>query len=173
EDLLQTTRLASEREALMDELRADLERALRVGGPGRYTDQVVGRFRLGIVLGRGAMGEVYDATDLETSGPAAVKLLRREMLADTTQGARVSREVGARGALASPHVVRVRATASTTGALPYLAMERLRGRTLGEMFRIDPRLTPTATLDVCRQTATGIDVAAGAGVVHRDLKPQN
>jgi hypothetical protein len=45
EDLRQATRLASEREALMDELRADLERALRVGGPGRYTDQVVGRFR--------------------------------------------------------------------------------------------------------------------------------
>ena len=76
EDLTRVTRLASQREALMDELRADLERALRVGGPGRYTEQVVGSFKLGIVLGRGAMGEVYDAVDTKTNGPAAVKLLR-------------------------------------------------------------------------------------------------
>src|SRR5258706_5834762 len=58
EELSRATRLASQREALMDELRADLERALRVGGPGRYSDQTLGAYKLGIVIGRGAIGEV-------------------------------------------------------------------------------------------------------------------
>src|SRR5262249_55816879 len=71
DELQRATRLASQREALMDELRADLERALQVGGPGRYTDQVVGAYRLGIVLGRGAIGEVYQATNVVTDGAAA------------------------------------------------------------------------------------------------------
>jgi protein kinase-like protein len=171
EDLQRTTRLASQREALMDELRADLERALRAG-PGRYTDQVVGRFRLGAVLGRGAMGEVYDATDLEAGTPAAVKLLRRELVSDPEQRARFARELVASRALASPHVVRV-LDGSADAVLPFLAMERLRGHTLAELFRREPRLTGAALLALCRQVGAAIDRAAAAGVVHRDLKPQN
>ncbi|HEY5921091.1 MAG TPA: hypothetical protein VIV11_05440, partial [Kofleriaceae bacterium] len=88
EGLQQQTRLAAQRKALMDELRADLERALRVGGPGRYTGQTLGAFKLGDVLGRGAMGEVYEARHVDTNEPAAVKLLRRELLADPTHVAR-------------------------------------------------------------------------------------
>ena len=173
EELQNATRLASQREALMQELRADLERALRVGGPGRYTDQVVGPFKLGIVLGRGAMGEVYEATHTETDAPAAVKLLRREHLADPTQVARFFREVRASAALESPHVVRVLEASEPDAALPYLAMERLNGATLGELLRSQTRLLPADTLEVLRQAAIGIDVAAAAGIVHRDLKPQN
>jgi uncharacterized membrane protein len=71
DDLQRATRLASQREALMDELRGDLERALRAG-PGRYSDHTVGRFRLGAVLGRGAMGEVYVAQHTTHGTAAAV-----------------------------------------------------------------------------------------------------
>jgi serine/threonine-protein kinase len=166
EDLQRTTRLASQRE-----LRADLERALRAG-PGRYTDQVVGRFRLGAVLGRGAMGEVYDATDVEAGTPAAVKLLRRELVSDPAQRARFARELIASRALDSPHVVRV-LDGSADAVLPFLAMERLRGGTLAELFRREPRLTVAGLLALCRQVGAAIDLAAAAGVVHRDLKPQN
>ena len=173
EDLQRATHVASQREALMDELRVDLERALRVGGPGRYTDQIVGRFRLGIVLGRGAIGEVYDAVHVETNVPAAVKLLRREMLADATQVARFLREARASGAIESPHVVRVLDASPADAVLPYLATERLHGHTLAELFRREPRLSLDATLELCRHVAAGIDAAARAGIVHRDLKPQN
>ncbi|NVB79538.1 MAG: serine/threonine protein kinase [Kofleriaceae bacterium] len=173
EELQRATRLASQREALMEELRADLERALRVGGPGRYTDQVVGNFKLGIVLGRGAMGEVYEAEHVGTGAQAAVKLLRREQLADPTQVARFFREVRASAALISPHVVRVLDASVPEEAVPFLAMERLHGQTLGELLRREPRLPPAETLEVMRHAAAGIDAAAAAGIVHRDLKPQN
>jgi serine/threonine-protein kinase len=173
DELQRATRVTSQRAALMDELRADLERALRVGGPGRHTDQQVGAWKLGIVLGRGASGEVYEAVHVETSEPAAVKLLRRELLADPAQVARFVREARATGALSSPHVVRV-IDASVEGAdLPYLAMERLTGSTLAEQLRREPRLAPPAVLELVRHIGAGIDAAAAVDLVHRDLKPQN
>jgi serine/threonine-protein kinase len=173
DELQRATRLASQREALMDELRADLERALQVGGPGRYSDQLIGAYRLGIVLGRGAMGEVYEATNVVTDERAAVKLLRRELLADSTQLARFMREVKASAALTSPHVVRVFETADEHDTLPYLAMERLHGQTLAELLRREAKLSPSSVLELCHHVGIGLDAAREAGIVHRDLKPQN
>jgi len=173
EDLAKATRLASQREALMDELRADLERALRVGGPGRHTDQTFGAFKLGVVLGRGAMGEVYEAVHTTTNEPAAVKLLRREILADPTQIARFMREARAGGSLDSGYIVRVLDASPDDAALPYLAMERLHGTTLAEILRRDARLEPAAVVGMLRDAGAGADAAAAAGIVHRDLKPQN
>ena len=173
DDLQKATRLASQREALMDELRADLERALRVGGPGRHSEQIVGGYRLGIVLGRGAMGEVYEATSQATGERVAVKLLRRELLADPTHVARFLREVRASAALQSPYVVRVLDASADDASLPYLAMERLQGHTLAEVLRRDSRLPPADVVELLRHAGAGIDTATAAGVVHRDLKPQN
>lgn len=171
EDLARATRLASEREALMNELRADLERALKIGGPGRYTDQVVGELKLGIVLGRGAVGEVYEAVHLRTGEPAAVKLLRRELLADPTQVARFLREARASSAVDSPHVVRV--VASGDAELPFLATERLHGHTLADQLRRETKLPGDALIELVRDVAAGLDAAAAASIVHRDLKPPN
>jgi len=173
EQLQKATRLTSQREALMAELRADLERALRVGGPGRYTDQTLGSFTLGVVLGRGAMGEVYEAIHTGTGEPAAVKLLRRELLADAVHVARFLREARASGALASPHVVKILETAPDDAAVPYLGMERLRGQTLAEVLRRDARLGLVEVGELLAQVGAGVDAAAAAGIVHRDLKPQN
>ena len=171
EDLARATRLASEREALMNELRADLERALKIGGPGRYTDQIVGELKLGIVLGRGAVGEVYEAVHLRTGEPAAVKLLRRELLADPTQVTRFLREARASSAVDSPHVVRVLAAGESE--LPFLATERLYGHTLADRLRRETRLPADALIELVRHVGAGLDAAATAGIVHRDLKPPN
>ncbi|MEJ7603603.1 MAG: serine/threonine-protein kinase [Kofleriaceae bacterium] len=173
DELQQATRLASQREAVLEELRADLERALHPGGPGRYTDQTIGEHKLGLILGRGAMGEVYEAIHVDTGAPAAVKLLRREHLADQTLLARFLREARAAGSLDSPHVVRVLGSSSPDAPVPFLAMERLHGHTLAESLRREPRLADQATIDLCRQVARGLDAATTAQIVHRDLKPQN
>jgi len=171
ERLQRTTRLASQREALMDELRLDLERALRVGGPGRYTEHMFGNFKLGAVLGRGAMGEVYDAVHLASGEPAAVKLVRRELLADPTHVARFLREAKASGALESPYVIKVLDAADLDP--PYLAMERLHGHTLAEQLRTDGKLARPALAELVRHVGAGLDAASAAGIIHRDIKPQN
>ena len=173
DELQRATRVASQRAALMEELRVDLERALRIGGPGRHTEQQVGKWKLGIVLGRGASGEVYEAVHVETGEPAAVKLLRRELLADPAQVERFLREVRASDALSSPHIVRVLDASAADAELPYLAMERLRGATLAGQLRQEPRLPLPVVVELVRQVASGIDAAAAAGIVHRDIKPQN
>jgi len=102
-----------------------------------------------------------------------VKLLGGEQLADSTQVARFWREVEASAAVHSPHIVSVLASSDPAEGLPYLVMERLTGQTLGERLRREPRLSPTATLELVRHVAKGIDAVAATGIVHRDLKPQN
>src|SRR6185312_13669295 len=82
EQLQRATREAAMRLAQLDEARDDLDRALEVGGPGQFTNAVVGSWELGHVLGRGGMGEVYEATHVDSHAPAAVKLLRRELMVD-------------------------------------------------------------------------------------------
>jgi serine/threonine-protein kinase len=171
--LEQAVRGVAQREALLAEARAELDRALKVGGPGRFTDQVVGSFRLGVLIGRGGMGEVYEASSVHDRGEAAVKLLHAGTLGDATQVARFVREAETAAKLDCPHVVRVLEVGTTTGEIPFLAMERLRGHDLAHQLRRQRRLQlPQAQLLV-EHIAAGLEAARGAGVVHRDLKPHN
>ena len=94
-------------ESLLAEARAELDRALKVGGPGRFTDQVVGNFRLGVLIGRGGMGEVYEASSVADRGEAAVKLLHPGTLSDPTHVARFIREAETAAKLDCLNVVRV------------------------------------------------------------------
>jgi serine/threonine-protein kinase len=166
-------RLASQREALFVEARQDLERALHAGGLGRFTDQTLGDYKLGSVLGRGGMGEVYDASHVITGEPAAVKLLLPEVLSKPEFVRRFLREVRITRSLRSPNIVRVLAIGDESAQLPYLAMERLEGETLAQRLRRCERLERDAAITLVRQVSEGLTEAASAGIVHRDLKPQN
>jgi serine/threonine-protein kinase len=165
-------RVAAQREALLHEARQDLDRALAIGGPGRYTDQTLGGYRLAGVIGRGGMGEVYDAHHVDTGEPAAVKLLAVRELANPRSVERFLREVRAVTALRSPHVVRVLAASAEGDAIPYLVMERLRGQDLAQILR-EGRLAPDELLELLAQVGAAVEEAWGRGIVHRDLKPQN
>jgi len=173
EQLQRATRLAAQRDVQLAELRSDLDRALQIGGPGRFTGVGVGDYTLGNILGRGAMGEVYDATHVTTRAAAAVKLLRREMLADPRNVERFLRELRIAGAIDSPHVVRVLAASAPADPMPYLAMERLSGQTLSRLLR-DGRSLADGRLDaLVVHIGSVLELARTAGIVHRDLKPQN
>jgi serine/threonine-protein kinase len=171
--LQQATRLAAQHDVQLAELRRDLDRAIEVGKPGRFTDHAVGSWQLGNVLGRGAMGEVYEARHATTGAEAAVKLLRRELLADPRHVERFIREVRVAGALDSPYVVRVLEAATPGDGLPFLAMERLRGKTLGELLRNRNTLTGVDLAEMLAQIGRAFEIARAAGVVHRDVKPHN
>jgi tRNA A-37 threonylcarbamoyl transferase component Bud32 len=170
EQLQKATRLAAQRDVQLAELRQDLDRALKIGGPGRFTGQIVGTWTLGNVLGRGAMGEVYEASN--GTREAAVKLLRRELLADPLHVERFFREVRVAGSLDSPHVVRVLEASTPEDPIPFLAMERLRGQTLGELVRSGPVTGPRLHTLVA-QIGGALERARGANIIHRDLKPHN
>lgn len=172
EQLQRATRLAAQRDAQVAELRKDLDRALQIGGPGRFTGHLVGSWELGAVLGRGSMGEVYEAKHVDTGAEAAVKLLRRELLGDANHVERFFREVRNAGAIDSPHVVRVLEASTPVDPLPFLAMERLRGQTLGEVLRAGP-IAGAPLRAMVEQVALALEAARQAGVVHRDLKPHN
>ncbi|HET9993498.1 MAG TPA: serine/threonine-protein kinase, partial [Kofleriaceae bacterium] len=171
--LEQAVRGVAQREALLAEARAELDRALKIGGPGRFTDQVVGSYKLGVLIGRGGMGEVYEGHHTTTRQEAAVKLLHPGTLADATHVARFIREAETASKLDTPNVVRVLEVGTTTGEVPFLAMERLRGYDLAHLLRRQRRLQPAAAAQLATQVAAGLDAARAAGIVHRDLKPHN
>jgi serine/threonine protein kinase len=141
ERLDRAVRAVSMREALLAEVRLELDRALKVGGPGRYTEQEVGSYRLGVLIGRGGMGEVYEAVSVHDGREAAVKLLHPSTLADAQAVSRFVREAEVTARLDSPHLVAVYEVGLTSGEIPFIAMERLRGKDLAHHLRRVRRLT--------------------------------
>jgi eukaryotic-like serine/threonine-protein kinase len=174
EDHDRAVRKLAQREAQLAEAQAEAVEARKAGGggPGRFTDHAIGGFKLGDVLGRGAMGEVYAATRLDDGAPCAVKLLAPHLLRDAAAYDRFQREAAILLALESSHVVRVLGVSTSDAQLPYVAMERLVGLDLAELIK--GRTLPIGEIvDIVKQVAAGLDAAHRAGVVHRDLKPLN
>jgi serine/threonine-protein kinase len=167
------TREVALRDALLQEARRELDQALKVGGPGRFSEQRLGSFELGVLVGRGAMSDVYQAVHADTGQPAAVKLLHRDVLSNPQHVRRFLREVRIAAALDLPNVVRVLEVGGDDAPVPYLAMELLHGEDLAQLLRERRVLEGPEVIEMLRQVARGIDAAHGAGVVHRDIKPQN
>jgi serine/threonine-protein kinase len=176
ESLVQAERVAREtakREAVIDEMRFEMQRMAGASRQGRFTDQMIGSFKLGLVLGRGAMGEVYEAVDERTGALAAVKLLLATHLGDPHYLERFAREAHAAAALDSPHVVRILEVGTGTAGIPYLAMERLEGSELAAQLQQRRSLPLIEVVLLVEQLARGLDAARLAGIVHRDMKPHN
>jgi hypothetical protein len=169
-ELERAVRIAAHREALLLEAREELERALR-SGRGRFTGQTLSGYELGTVIGRGAMGEVYEATGPRSSSRVAVKLLSQTSLGNPNHVLRFLRELRTAAGIDSPHVVKVIEVGESP--VPYLVMERLEGMTLGDMLKTKRSLSAGEVGDLILQIGAGITAAAAAGIVHRDLKPQN
>jgi eukaryotic-like serine/threonine-protein kinase len=172
-ELDRAVRQISKREALFEEARQDLERALRPGGEGRFTGQKVGPYVLGDLIGRGGIGEVYEAIHEDGKEPAAVKMLQASVLGDSASVKRFLREAKFAASLDVPNVVRVLEVSDETDPIPYLAMERLHGQDLSHMLRTTRQLDAAQTIELVRQVGAGLSAAADAGIVHRDIKPQN
>ena len=136
-----------------------------------------GRYRILGLLGQGGMGAVFDAQHTGTGQPVAIKTLLLDGASDLDAVRRFFNEARMTAALQHPNTVRVFDFGQSDDGIFYLAMERLRGETLGEMqVRLDVRARPMSqeqagriAIDVLRSLAE----AHNAGLVHRDLKPAN
>jgi serine/threonine-protein kinase len=169
-ELESAVRVAAHREALLLEAREELERALRPGR-GRFSDQIIGGYTLGALLGRGAMGEVYEAQAVASSKLVAIKVLAQASLGNPTHVLRFLRELRTAATIISPYVVRVIEVGEKP--VPYLVMERLDGQSLSEILRGRRAFSAEEAIELARHVGKGITAAAQAGIVHRDLKPQN
>jgi len=139
---------------------------------GRWTNQQIGNWRIGLVLGRGAMGEVYEASSLDGQA-AAIKLLNVRSTVSSSLVERFHREMDVAARLESPHIVRVFEVSPPDAPVPYLAMERLHGTDLATRLRSENRMPSDELVVLLDQVARGLEIARQAGVVHRDLKPHN
>jgi eukaryotic-like serine/threonine-protein kinase len=141
--------------------------------PGRATGLVLGdSYMLGRRIGRGAMGEVYEAQHVRLPGHFAVKLLLPELQGNQDAFARFCREAEIMSQLRHPNIVQIFDFNVAPDARPYFVMEYLQGRDLEARLRVGPLSLPAVTR-VVGAVSSALALAHAHGVVHRDLKPAN
>lgn len=131
------------------------------------------RYKVHGYLTRGATARVYLAEDLVDHQPVAIKMLAPESNKSAELSHRMLREAEALRGIDHPNVVRVLDTGETAGKVPYLVLEALPGETLGDFLRRQGTPPFELALSLVRQAAQGLSAAHRAGVVHRDVKPDN
>lgn len=147
-----------------------------------FADQVVAdRFRIVRLIGRGGMGEVYEAEDLELHERVALKTVRLSVARDSRALERFKREINLARKVTHANVCRTfdlyrhrrDPESSEGGEVTFLSMELLPGETLAERLRRRSRMTASEALPIVQQMAAALAAAEGAGIVHRDFKSQN
>ncbi|MDW4572269.1 Stk1 family PASTA domain-containing Ser/Thr kinase [Microbacterium sp. M3] len=136
---------------------------------GRLVD---GRYRVRARIARGGMATVYVATDLRLERRVALKVMHGHLSDDTVFQSRFIQEARAAARLADPHVVNV-FDQGQDGDMAYLVMEYLPGITLRELLREQRRLTVPQAVSILDAVLSGLAAAHRAGIVHRDVKPEN
>lgn len=139
----------------------------------RLGDVVAGKYRLEKLLGRGGMGEVYEARHVVVGRRFAVKFLHAHLARGRDAATRFTREARAAGELDSPHIAAVLDFDTTPDGSPFLVMEYLTGESLAATLSREKQLPVRRALAILLQICEGLDVAHQAGIVHRDVKPDN
>jgi eukaryotic-like serine/threonine-protein kinase len=153
-------------QALTDGFERRDEAVERAFAPG---DVFAGRYRMITRLGRGGMGDVWQADDLILATPVAIKLIH-----STRPSARAAilNEVRLARQITHPSVCRVFDVGEADGEL-FCSMELVRGEDLAKLLRRVGRLPTEKVIDISRQLCAGLAAAHARGVLHRDLKPAN
>ena len=129
-------------------------------------------YRIEALLGRGGMGEVYRAVQLNLGRRVALKILSPNLAADDRFRRRFLRESRIAASIDHPSIIPIYETGEA-GDLLYIAMRYVDGPDLATVLRREGRLDPPRTLAIMTQVASALDAAHERGLVHRDVKPAN
>jgi eukaryotic-like serine/threonine-protein kinase len=132
-----------------------------------------GRFRVLRHLGRGGTGTVHEVEDLAYKRVAALKVIHSQYAESREIARRFLLEAAAAQRVESLHVVQVQEAGRFKDGRPFILMELLRGQALSAHLRDRGPLPLQETLTLCLQAARGLVAAHAAGIVHRDIKPDN
>ena len=130
------------------------------------------KYELRREIGRGGMGSVWEARDLDLDRVVALKLIVGKHALSAEYKRRFQAEARALAQLKTEYVVDVY-DFGFDGESPYIVMEFLEGETLDALFNREKRLSLDQTIELARQMAAGLSAAAAQDIVHRDLKPAN
>jgi serine/threonine protein kinase len=130
-----------------------------------------GKYNIVSLLGKGGMGEVYEAYDTDKNRTVALKILADGLSNDATFRERFQRESHAAAVLQEPHVIPIHDWGEIDGRL-YIDMRLVRGQTLDELIAKGP-LEPARAIAIIGQVAAALDAAHAEGLMHRDIKPHN
>ncbi len=130
-----------------------------------------GSYAIGRLLGRGGMGEVYDAEHLPSGRRVALKVLSSR-LQNAEERARFLREGQLAASVSHPHTVYIFGSEEIDGT-PVISMELLPGGTLKDRVVAEGPMRPGEAVAAVMELIGGLDAAAAAGILHRDIKPSN
>src|SRR6266852_3155175 len=135
-------------------------------------DVLGGRFEILDVLGEGGMGTVYKALDREVDHIVALKLIRPEMAVNPAILARFKQELLTARQVTHRNVIRIHDLSEVDG-VKFITMEYVEGCDLRKLLLDKGKLPPEQAVEIIRQVCLALEAAHSAGVIHRDLKPQN
>lgn len=162
----------------MNELDPDMDdpTGSEPSSPGFTPDpnaQMIGRFVVEYMLGRGGMGEVYKARDPENNRYVALKVLDTRSYDDPDVLKRFEREAKAALVLDHPNIARFFGTERDQEDRPIIVMEYIDGRGLDALLDTNPEMPYSQRLDYIIQAARGLENAYRRSIIHRDIKPGN
>jgi endoglucanase len=139
----------------------------------RVGELVGGKYRIVRFLAEGGMGAVYEAQHAVVKRRFAIKLLHPDLATRRDILARFEREAATAGGLENENVAATVDFGIAADGTPYIVMEYLVGEDVASLLEREDHLAIPRAVDVCLQACRGIQAAHAAGILHRDLKPQN